>query len=132
MDEQLEMRESTEGSMTAQDQAATFEPFEVSTEGDIPDLSDDDIAASLGFHTTLSEPLIPQDEMDTAEDEAVETADESPETAEEADEEIAEENPGGSRDTMEEGPSETDILASRLDTLEMELERLKNEKDTND
>lgn len=56
-------------------------------EGDEPEtdftggLSDDDIAAALGWHTTLSEPLLPMDEMTTAEGEAVETADESPETA---------------------------------------------------
>lgn len=36
------------------------------------DLSDDDIAAALGFATTLSEPLLPQDEMDTTEDEGME------------------------------------------------------------
>ena len=62
---------------------ATFDP--------VDDLSDDDIAAALGYATTLSEPLLPQDEMTTAEDEAVETADESPETEEVADEALEEE-----------------------------------------
>lgn len=44
-------------------------------------LSDDDIASALGFHTTLSEPLIPQDAGTDAEGEATQTADESLQTA---------------------------------------------------
>ncbi len=55
---------------------------------DLAHLSDDDVAAALGFATTLSEPLLPQDEMDTEEDEGVETADESPETEEAAEADI--------------------------------------------
>lgn len=130
MDEELETRENTEGMMLATDQAATFEPFEAPMDGDIPDMSDDDIAAALGFTTTLSEPLLPQDEMTTAEDEVVETADESPETEMEADEEMAEESEEVEEEPEkeEEKSEDTEILESRIKTLEMEVERLKKKE----
>lgn len=43
-------------------------------------LSEDDIASALGFSTTLSEPLLPQDQMDNGQDESQQTADQSLQT----------------------------------------------------
>jgi TolA-binding protein len=87
-------------------------------------LSDDDIAAALGFTTTLSEPLIPEDEMTTAEGEAVETADESPETEMAADEELEEEEPDPELDAME------DEIADIRAELEALKDETKNEQET--
>lgn len=42
------------------------------------DMTDDDVAASLGFITTLSQGLLPQDDMTTAEDEETEEPEEEP------------------------------------------------------
>lgn len=56
--EPLTTRDTAEDVMLASDESATFEPFEMPTEGDVPDLSDDDIASALGFSTTLSEPIV--------------------------------------------------------------------------
>lgn len=144
MNEELETRDTTEDAMIAKDEMATFEPFEMPTEGDATDLSDDDIAAALGFHTTLSEPLLPMDETDTAEDEAVETADESPETAMAADEETEgeqEEEPekppkeegGEKKETEDRDDAQDEEIASileELETLQKEVYGRKETKDT--
>lgn len=53
------------------------------------DLSEDDIAAALGYATTLSEPLLPQDQMDDAQDEGVEGDGESGATEQEVGDEPA-------------------------------------------
>ena len=112
MNEELVLRDKTEEQMATNDEMATFDPTD--------SLSDDDVAAALGFHTTLSEPLLPQDEMDTAEDEAVETADESPETAMAADEELEEE-------PEEEEPDKDDEQSKEIEEIRKELEALQEE-----
>lgn len=114
MDEQLQQEDSLEMSLT-------------------DEMSDDDIAAALGFASTIQEGMLPQDDMTTAEGEAVEEPVDAPM---EAEEEVSagnpEETPSEENETTPEGdikPTETDILSSRLDTLEMEIERLKNKDD---
>lgn len=118
MDEELTLREDAEEQMIADDEMATFDPT--------ASLSDDDIAAALGYHTTLSEPLLPQDEMDTAEDEEVETADESPGTAEAADEDVGE-NLQESSEKLEETDDTDDEQTREIEEIRKELEALQEE-----
>lgn len=77
------------------------------------DMTDDDIAASLGFVTTLSEQMLPQDDMTTAEGEEMETPEDAPAEPE------AEEEPG----EMEE-PEENEMGEDEKDE---EIQRLKAE-----
>lgn len=111
--EELQMRESAEEQMVAQDEMATFDPAN--------DLTDDDIAAALGFATTLSEPLLPQDEMDTVEDEEMEIADESVETEEAAEEEPVEEEEVEEEDTDDEQSKEIEEIRKELEQLQKEV-----------
>lgn len=100
-----------------------------SVEGDhTANLSDDDIASALGFHTTLSEPLLPQDEMDTAQDEATDTADESPATAADAAADPATEEPP--KDPNVEQDSEIADIRKELEDLKASLENDDKEPET--
>ncbi len=75
------------------------------------DMTDDDVAASLGFITTLSESMLPQDTMDTAEDEAVEAPveDTAPPAA-----------PAPERDEAQD--AEIQAIRDELDELKAEIE----------
>lgn len=72
-------------------------------------MTDDDIAASLGFATTLSQLVLPQDDMETEEDEDIETADESIDTEDVAEmdtEELEDTEDTGSEEVSEEDKDE--------------------------
>lgn len=75
------------------------------------DMTDDDIAASLGFITTLSQQMLPQDDMTTAEGEEMETPEDAPI------EPMAEKEP-------EEEKDETEL---EIEAIRKELEALKEE-----
>lgn len=127
MDEELNLIEDTENELAANDEITTFDPSD--------DLSDDDIAAALGFATTLSEPLLPQDEMTTDEDEELETADESSETAVEAEEgpaEEVEEEPEPEEESDDEQSKEIGEIRKELEALQEEVygEKTENTEST--
>lgn len=119
MDEEIQLREGTESQMESQDEMATFDPT--------ADMSDDDIAAALGFHTTLSEPLLPMDEMTTAEDEGVETADESGATEMDAVEDPVAEEP---EDPNKEQDDEIADIRKELEELKASIEDDDEESET--
>lgn len=85
-------------------------------------LSDDDIASALGFHTTLSEPLIPQDAGTDAEGEATETDDESGQRAVDANDVSQASAPPADHDDAQD--AEIEDIRNQLETL------LKQEDDT--
>ena len=114
------------------------------------DLSDDDIAASLGYATSLSEPLIPMDEMSVEEGEEVEAETEVPQEepapeeppAEEVAEEEVEEEPSETEKAIlkkldeltkkvDEGNKKTDIEAE-IGRIEKELDALKEDEGRKD
>lgn len=107
MNEELQLREGSEEQMVANDEMATFDPTE--------DMSDDDLAANLGFLTSLSESTLPQgDDGEMAEGEEMQEEEEA------VPEEVVEE--------------EADPLEEEVADIRKELEELKasieNEEDT--
>lgn len=108
------------------------EQFEIPTEGDV-DMTDDDIAASLGFATSISEGLLPQDEMMPEEEQETENAEEemmpeegTEETQEDVGAQILER-----LDAIEKKLEPTDV-EKEIENIQKELDALKNEQGDED
>lgn len=84
-------------------------------------LSDDDIAASLGFHTTLSEPLIPQDAGTDQSAEAGQTTDQSGQTTPDARNIDTPASPNVSHDDRQD--AELEDIKNQLNELQKGLEK---------
>lgn len=87
------------------------------------EMSDDDIAAALGFATTMGEQVMPQDDM--PEEEGMEEAN-MEEEAPGMGEEVVEEPVAGVEEVIE-TPTQDDVQDQEIKAIRMELERLKGE-----
>jgi hypothetical protein len=91
-------------------------------------LSDDDIAAALGFHTTLSEPLIKQDPGTDQTAEATQTADQSPTTTADAKDVNSPGTPPADHETTQD--AEIEDIRTQLEQLQKDLQNEQNGQTT--
>lgn len=124
MNEELVQREGTEQALTQKEDMADFGQFEIPADGDVPDLSDDDLAASLGFITTLGEKMLPPPQEEMAEEEMMEEPIE--EDKEMEDEETEEEVPA--EEPTDEHMAQMERQDKEIRALWEEIGKLKGEK----
>lgn len=93
-------------------------------------LSDNDLAAALGFHTTLSEPLIPQDAGNDQQAEQGQTADESPQTKQDASKDNS--MGGGTKHDNYQDKEIADIRAQLMELMQQETNETQNEQEDQD